>query len=122
MNKIIPLFLLLLCSIQSCTPDSDNAYPKPDNLISEDTYIDLLIDMQLAKVVFNSEEFSDADSILTIIYDKYGITEEQYRTSHAWYQSNYEEQQERVDIAKERLLREQARLESAPDSTQSSDN
>lgn len=116
-------FLFLLILIQGCAPNTENPVAKPDDLIPESEYIDLLIEMQLAKIVFNTEdEFANADSLIEAIYNKYGISEEQYQTSHAWYQSDYTEQQERIEIAKDRLLQERARIEFPPDSAQSSDN
>lgn len=119
MFPYIFIFVLLF----SCTPNADNPISKPDYLIPESEYIDLLIEMQLAKIVFNSEEeFTNADSLINTIYEKYGISEEQYQTSHAWYQSDFIEQQRRIGIAKDRLLEERAQIEVPPDSVQSSDN
>lgn len=118
------LLLSLIIAWAGCNPDTAvPSYPKPDDLIPEDTYIDLLIEMQLAKTVFNSDDgLSDPDSVVQAIYDKYGVTEEGYEDSHRWYQSNYKEQQDRIEIAKDRLLKERARIETPPDSSQSAES
>lgn len=120
----MPLILFTCMIVSACAPETTgNSYPRPENLISEDIYIDILIEMQLAKTVYNSEDgLSNPDSVVKVIYDKYSITEDQYVQSHRWYQRNYKEQQERIEVAKDRLLEERARIETPPDSSQSSDS
>ncbi|HBX64983.1 MAG TPA: hypothetical protein DEG32_02035, partial [Balneolaceae bacterium] len=71
--------------------------PRPDNLIAEENYIDLLVEMQHITTYRNAMPDSvNADSLKSLIYDKFGITEEEYLTSHQYYQKQVDRQLIRV--------------------------
>lgn len=94
------LFLLLFVFTLGCEQNSP-----PPELIEEDTYIDLLVELQLLKS-YRETVAADSgvvDSLQQQIYSKYDITKEQFRISHDYYQEQYIEQKKRVDKAIERL-------------------
>lgn len=91
--------------------------PKPDNLIEEDTYIDLLIEMQHITTYRNAQPDSvNADSLKAIVYRDYGVTEEQFLTSHEYYQHDVEGHISRIDQAIQRIEDEKQLIESYMDS------
>lgn len=77
---------------------------KPEPLIPEDTYIDLLAEMQLIRVWHSTNPDSiNADSLTGLVYNRYSITEEQFLQSHRYYEQFIKEQQDRVSKAINRL-------------------
>lgn len=91
--------------------------PKPDNLIAEGNYIDLLIEMQHINTYRNAQPDSvSADSLKALIYDRYDITEEQFLESHTYYQKHVDEQIARVDEALRRLESEKQYIQAHIDS------
>lgn len=101
---LIPLLLILL---GSC---SDNPQ-KPNNLIGEDKYITLLVELQLVRTYDQNANVDSltVDSLTSEVFEKYDITGEQFRKSHKYYQQFPKEQKGRVDKAIERLKMDQVR-------------
>jgi hypothetical protein len=90
---------------------------KPENLISEDIYIDLLIEFQHVKTWRNSQPDSvDADSLTQLIYNRYGIDEELFQQTHRYYQQQVSEQVERIEKAIKKMDSERQIIESHIDS------
>lgn len=90
--------------ITGCSGDS-----KPETIINQDTYIDLLIELQLLKS-YQEDQFADSttvDSLKKIIFDEYKTTEAQFRKSHTYYQQDLTKQSERIKKAIERLRKDQ---------------
>lgn len=100
MKHVVISLLLFGCFLTGCEEN-----PRPPNLIEEDTYIDLLVELQLVKSYRESvpADSGVVDSLLKEVYKKYGISGEQFRISHIYYQEQYAEQKERVEQAIERL-------------------
>jgi|TARA_R100001015_G_C4615658_1_gene171683 hypothetical protein len=91
--------------------------PRPDNLIAEENYIDLLVEMQHITTYRNAMPDSvNADSLKSLIYDKFGITEEEYLTSHQYYQKQVDRQLIRVNEAVRRLEGEEQYIQTHIDS------
>ena len=90
--------------------------PPPD-LIGEDTYIDLLVEMQLVKSYQERvlPDSSVTDSLIPKIMDRYGVTEDQFGRSHRCYQDQITEQQERINEAIDRLHSDKYNRESSPE-------
>lgn len=86
----------------------------PPDLIEEDTYIDLLVELQLLKSYRQSApvDSSEVDSLKQIIYQKYQVSEKQFQLSHRYYQEDPDKQEERVDAAIERLRMDQVQSDS----------
>lgn len=94
---------------------------KPDKLIPEDTYTNLLVEMQLIRSYADNAETDSTtiDSLLNEVYNKYDITATQFQQSHNYYQHFPEEQKERAAKAID-LLKMELVMES--DSTSTSDS
>ena len=91
--------------------------PKPDNLIPEDLYINLLVEVQLLDAyIYTTDTLTNYDSLKLALFDHYEITEEQYRQSNAWYQSNIESHIARLDSVDRMLAREIEALSKAQES------
>lgn len=106
--------ILLLLSSGCVGPEKP---PEPDNLIDERNYVDLLVEMQHITTYRDAQPDSvDADSLKKIIYEKFGITEEQFLTTHEYYQKHVEEQLIRVNEAIRQLENEEQFIESHIDS------
>lgn len=95
--------IILICSfiLLGCGDD------KPSNLLAEDTYIDLLVELQLLRSYQqNHPDASGIDSLRTVIFDKYHTTEVQFKQSHQYYQQDIDRQSERIKEAIERLRKD----------------
>lgn len=101
---VILLFLGLGCSEQE-------QIPRPDNLIEEGTYIQLLVELQLLDAIaYTSSDSLNLDSLKTEIFTHYLVDEERFLSSHKYYQSKPEEHVVRLDSALNILKREQEAL------------
>jgi hypothetical protein len=91
--------------------------PEPENLISEQNYIDLLIEMQHISTYRNAQPDSvNADSLKALVYNKFGITEEQFLNSHSYYQKQVERQLMRVQEVIRQLENEERYIQAHIDS------
>lgn len=95
------LVFLLLFSLAGCS----NEPQKPDNLINEDKYTDLLVELQLIRSYGeNTETDSTAlDSLTSVVLEKYEVSSEAFRNTHQYYQQFPQQQKIRVENAIERL-------------------
>lgn len=108
------VIILLVCGLLGCS----DAPEKPEHLISEQKYIDILIEKQLLRTLnkYARTDSVEADSLRKAISKKYDITDKQFMDSHAYYQQFTEEQEKRIDKAIDKL-KEQLRLrKTTPDS------
>lgn len=95
------LLMLTMLTFFSCNRD------RPDNLIDEDTYIDLLVEIHLLNA-FN-DHYDDSHKTLDVqqqLLAEYDITIEQFDASHNWYMQDVDSQRERLDEARSRLSSE----------------
>ncbi|MDR9417740.1 DUF4296 domain-containing protein [Gracilimonas sp.] len=110
MSGLVVIVLVTACKY-------NNTQPKPDDLIGEDTYIDLMVEMQHITTFKNAEPDSvNADSLKNLVYEQYGVTDEQYLRSHQYYQSQLQDQIARIDSVILRLENEQQMMQSYIDS------
>lgn len=113
MKYYFPLVFLLLVSLANCSEDSQ----KPNELIAEDTYIDLLIELQLVRS-YGESNYADSltvDSLATEVFEHYGVSDSAFYQSHQYYQQFPQEQEVRIDEAIERLKMDQ--VENGKDTT-----
>ena len=97
--KLQRLCLCWICALfVACTAED-----KPPNLIEDDVYIDLLVEMQIIKSHSYIEPGLKVDSLRMEVLDYYGVTKAEFLQSHAFYQSEGEVQVERIEEAIERL-------------------
>lgn len=106
MKKLFFSALLLLFGL--CLAGCEQNDPPP-NVIEEDTYIDMLVELQLLRSYIERVPSDSAtiDSLYKEIYSKYNVTNEQFRQSHEYYQDHYINQKKRIDTAIERLRMDQ---------------
>lgn len=113
MKYCFPLIFLLLISLVNCSEDSQ----KPKELIAEDTYIDLLVELQLVRS-YGESNYADSltvDSLANKVFGRYGVSDTAFYQSHQYYQQFPEEQEVRIDEAIERLKMDQ--VENGEDTT-----
>lgn len=98
-----------------------NGNSPPEDLLAEATYVDLLIELQLAESYYTQikADSTAADSMRRVIFEKYDLSQEQFRTSHQYYQQDIEGQRERISTAIENLRKDRL---AAQDSTSVSDS
>ena len=77
---------------------------KPENLIAEETYINLLVEFQILQIyeqqnpdTFNREAADKA------VLAEYEVSAEQFRKSHDYYEQDLEAQIKRVEVAIDRI-------------------
>ena len=113
-TKILSFFLALLFVV-SCLRQEETS--KPDNLISEQNYIDLLVEMQHITTYRDARPNTvNADSLKSLVYDKFGITEEQFLASHQYYQKQVNRQIARVNEALRQMENEKQYIQAHIDS------
>ncbi|MFY0684492.1 MAG: DUF4296 domain-containing protein [Balneola sp.] len=97
---VFPLLLLLGCK-------EENYIPKPEPLMEEAQYLDLLLELKILKV-YQSRGASGkvVDSLYTEIFLQHDADTALFRKSHAYYQAQTVLQQERVDSLIVRLNKE----------------
>jgi hypothetical protein len=102
--RILLSSFLIIALIAACSTDD-----RPDKLLAEDTYVDLLIEMQLLRTYQTHYQQTDSlniDSLRTEIFKKHETTETIFRQSHTYYQQEIEEQSERIKKAIENLRKD----------------
>lgn len=78
----------------------------PLNLIDEATYIDVYVELHLFNAMVEAvDTLLNQDSLKTELFNKYSVIEDDFRVSHAFYQSQTQLQQVRLDTAIARLAR-----------------
>ncbi len=96
---------LLLFSLVNCSDDSQ----KPKELIDEDQYIDLLVELQLVRT-YGESSYGDSltvDSLATEVFNQYGVSDSVFYKTHQYYQQFPKEQEIRIEKAIERLKMDQ---------------
>lgn len=116
-HKHALVFCVLAVMMLTTACLKNNTQPKPKDLIAEDTYIDLMVEMQHITTYRNAEPDSvNADSLKNLVYEKYNVTDEQYLRSHRYYQSHIQDQIVRIDTVLLRLESEQQMMQAYLDS------
>ena len=114
----VQVLCLLLFSVISGSGCGEKGHiPKPENLISENRYIKLMVEVQLLDAyLYTTDSLANFDSLKLAMFDHYQVTEEQYRRSNAYYQSNINAQIVRLDSVQQILKREIQALKKAQES------
>ncbi len=88
MKKFIPILLLFLAA---CKPEMPEV---PKDIIPPDKMIKILEEVHIADAVSETKaqaggnEFELTRQYYPLIYKKYGVTEEDFRKSYAYYEAN----------------------------------
>ncbi|HET6528857.1 MAG TPA: DUF4296 domain-containing protein [Balneolaceae bacterium] len=100
------LIILLLLSF-GCkqTPE------KPERLIPEKKYINLLVELQLVRSFSEttSKDSLSTDSLMQEVFNKYDISRQVFEQSHKYYEKFPKQQKERINRAIELLKLDQVR-------------
>lgn len=105
MRKTFLLILLPLFVVWGCSDEP----PKPDNLINEKKYIDLMVELQLVRSFGETTQADSAtvDSLTAEVFKKYNTTESAFQQSHNYYQHFPKQQLHRIEKAIEQLKMDQ---------------
>ncbi|MDX1641131.1 MAG: DUF4296 domain-containing protein [Balneolaceae bacterium] len=92
MKKI--LFILFAgLIIVSCKPESS----APDELIDEETYERMFAEFAIINQLDEQLlSYTSREELRNKVYEHYGVTEEEFRISHEYYEQNIDAQLERV--------------------------
>lgn len=106
--------LLLMAALPACTqtqtPGSADQPVPPDSLIAEETYVNLLVELQLLRSYARTlPDSADTDSLQAAVFRRYGVDVQRFRRSHDYYQKDLQAQKRRIDQAIEELRRDQVR-------------
>ena len=115
------LIFLLIVTSWGCGDEA--IVPKPENLIEEETYIRLLVEVQLLDALaYTTDSLSTGDSLKQVLFSRYNVTEELYLQSNAYYQSQIDDHIARLDSARSLLETEIKNLKQAQDSGSDSES
>ena len=110
MSRVLLLFGILMSGLITVNCEEE-PFQKPDDLIPEDTYIRLMVDVQLFDaLVYTSDSLSNADSLRDALFNTYQTNEDVFLRSHYYYQSNIMKHNARLDSALNALSQEQKKL------------
>lgn len=102
----LPLLVITLV-LGNCAEESS----RPENLIQEDKYIDLLVELQLLEAYRTSfhPDSVNIDSLTAIVFEEYGVSREQFTSSHRYYHRQPTLQKKRVSQAMDTLRQQMIR-------------
>lgn len=105
MKSRILLLILFTCTLVGCSADQQ----KPKNVIDENQYINLLVELQLVRSYSEGLEADSLtiDSLTSEVFKRYAVSEGQFDSSHTYYQQFPAEQEIRVEKAIDRLKMDQ---------------
>lgn len=98
------VLLLLSVIVAGCSESPE----RPEMLIGEETYISLLVELQLVRTYAETDRMDEAgaDSLRHIIFREYGVSDSAFWESHKYYQQFPQEQKKRVEEAIEQLRKD----------------
>jgi len=93
--------IILLCLFAGCQDSPE----KPETLIAEETYISLLVELQLVRTYSETGKLGEAgtDSLRKRVFREYEVSDTAFWDSHKYYQQFPSEQKKRVEKAIEQL-------------------
>jgi len=104
---MIRIFLLSLL-LFACAEQTD----QPEDLISEDLYIDLLVELRVLQTYqYTFFDSTTTTSYLDSLYKKYDISKERLERSISYYEKEPDEQHQRKLLVEKRLEAELEKLE-----------
>lgn len=106
MKWLFPFIFFGISIFAGCTDDSPE---KPKLLLAEDTYIDLMIELQLVRSYGESNSLDSliVDSLTQEVFQKYQVSDSVFVQNHNYYQQFPSEQQQRIERAIEQLKMDQ---------------
>ena len=89
--------IFLIVGLYSCTQQLNNELEKPENFISHEQMVDILVDMQLMEEIISSsikprvEKDEEKYLLYQSIMVKHNINKEQFKESYYYYKDKLEE-------------------------------
>ncbi len=84
---------------------------KPENLIDEETYIELIAELQVAESALEvSSDSLNAKQLIQRVMDRHEVTYRQFIDSHKYYSKDFQAQQKRIQKALDILQQKRANL------------
>lgn len=104
-KRLVGVIIIFLLFTVAC----EDSLQRPEQLVPEDEYISLLVEMQLIRSYEDTGHIDSlyADSLRDKVFEEYGISADAFWDSHLYYQEFPKEQKERIDEAIERLQMDQ---------------
>jgi len=100
----MPKFLLSVICLFLVAVQCNSLPEPPDELIPEETYLDLLTELTLTRNLISSRTAIHVeDSLRQELFHHYQVSREEFELSHAWYQRQPELQLARLDTINSRL-------------------
>lgn len=107
MIRRLAVLLLLVPALLSC----QEVEKRPEGLLEEPLYLDLATELYMTmQLVQLREIYEQEDSLRQIVFDHYGVTAEQFKRSHRYYQEDIDGQLVRLDSLRARFDREERRI------------
>ncbi len=102
MKKLTAVILLLILVI-SCT--SNTIYKKPNDLISEDLMVNLIVDMQIANSARNTKNKEGIRKLeyMPLVYEKFGIDSARFARSNFYYSTKIDDYSKLLKKVKAKL-------------------
>ncbi len=103
--RYLMLFTVFFLIVGSACESGDN---KPEDLIKEPVYMDLLTEVFLIRSQVELRDFDEEqeDSLYNHIFEQYGINRQQFERSHTFYQRQGEYHLARTDSIRSILQNE----------------
>lgn len=90
MKKIVVVFITFI-ALMGCDPST------PDELIDEETYEQMFMEFAIINQLDqNLLQYTTRDELRNKVYEYYGVTEQEFRVSHEYYESQVDQQIDRV--------------------------
>lgn len=108
MRLRILLFLgILVLPLFSCGRETT----PPKGILEESLYLDLTAELYFTmQLIELQENYEQEDSLRQLVFEHYGVSADQFRKSHRYYQSDIDGQLIRLDTLRARFDREVRRL------------
>lgn len=96
--------IVIVCLFTGCSESPE----KPEILIDEETYISLLVELQLVRTYSETDRMDEtaADSLRNQIFQEYEVPDSVFWESHKYYQQFPGEQKKRIEEAIEQLRKD----------------
>lgn len=100
------LFLILVFPLLTCQKNT------PDNLIPEEKYLQIFTELIVLNQI-SDEQLNglSMENLEEQIFEKYEVTQEEFRISHTHYQKDPEKQLERIRLIEESIQKQRKELQ-----------
>lgn len=106
----------LVCFLALCTSCEDAEEP-PENLLPRDTFVEVMVEVQLIEAIFNQNMIRNDEPKARIAryykdsFEQFGVSREAFEATHEWYHKHPAELQNIYDEVISKLRQKQSALE-----------